>query len=236
MIQVENLSKKFFLAGNPFYALDNLSFTIKHGNFTCISGLSGSGKTTLLNILGGFLHPTSGNVIFEDMDIHRLSDKKASRFRGGNIGFVYQSFSLIPQLTVFENIRAPLLFEKYGLKNAEKKVKDILEIVGIPEKINEYPFNLSGGQMQRVAIARAVIKNPKILMADEPTGNLDSKTGLGIIKLFKSLNTKEMTILTVSHDQRFIDTADENLVLSLGKLKGKTQKKENKKRIKSIVP
>jgi len=225
MIQVENLSKKFFLAGNPFYALDNLSFKIKNKNFTCISGSSGSGKTTLLNILGGFLHPTTGNVKIENVDIHRLSDKKASDFRGGNIGFVYQSFSLIPQLTVFENIRAPLLFEKHGLKNAEKRVEDILQTVGIPEKRNEYPHNLSGGQMQRVAIARAVIKNPKILMADEPTGNLDSKTGLGIIKLFKSLNSKGMTILTVSHDQRFFDIADENIVLSLGKLKKKKTKR-----------
>jgi putative ABC transport system ATP-binding protein len=219
MIDVKDAGKRYYLAGKPFYALRNVSFRVEPGDFVCISGTSGSGKSTLLNILAGILHPTEGEIVFEGKNLGKLSDRALSRFRGEKIGLVYQGFNLINRLTVFENVRAPLLFEKHGLRDARRRVEEILDRVGIGEKRNEYPQNLSGGQLQRAAIARAVIKRPALLLADEPTGNLDATTGLEIIRLFEELNRAGITVLVVSHDARFIEAAHSNLVLEFGELK-----------------
>lgn len=218
MIQVKSISKRFTVAGQPFFALNDVSFEISEGDFVCIAGTSGSGKTTLLNIMAGILSPTTGAVLFRDKNIHLMSDRELSNFRGTELGFVYQSFNLIPRLTVAENIRAPLHFGKKPVPAAEKRIAAILETVGIPEKANEYPHQLSGGQLQRAAIARALVRTPSLLLADEPTGNLDAETGLEIISLFKQLNAGGTTILVVSHDQRFFKAATRTLVLDFGKL------------------
>jgi len=221
MLKIKKLTKKFLSAGEVITALDDVSFNIKQGDFISIAGSSGSGKTTLLNILAGFMKPTTGSVEFEEKPIHKMNDKKLSQLRSSKIGFIYQSFNLIPRLTVFENIRAPLFFEKEKSKNHRQLVKAILKKVGISEKINDYPLNLSGGQQQRVAIARALIKQPAILMADEPTGNLDAKTGKNIINLFKKLNKEGITILVVTHDERFFKETKRHLEIKFGKLKEK---------------
>jgi len=218
MIQVQSISKRFTVAGQPFLALDDVSFEIAEGDFVCIAGTSGSGKTTLLNIMAGILSPTSGSVLFHGRNIHQMSDRELSRFRGDHLGFVYQSFNLIPRLTVAENVRAPLYFGKKTNHDLGRRISSILETVGIPEKANEYPHQLSGGQLERAAIARALVRTPSLLLADEPTGNLDAATGLEIIELFKKLNAEGTTILVVSHDQRFFEAAARTLVLDFGKL------------------
>ena len=186
MIQVKNISKKFFTAGQPFWALDDVSLSVQAGEFVCLTGTSGSGKSTLLNILSGILRPTRGEVLYEDNNLHKMSDRRLAAYRGATIGFVYQRFNLIPRQTIFENVRAPLLFDGVSGREQRRRVREILKRVGLEEKINEYPPNLSGGQMQRASIARAVIRKPQIILADEPTGNLDEKTGKSIIDLFRN--------------------------------------------------
>ncbi|MDR2735018.1 MAG: ABC transporter ATP-binding protein [Spirochaetota bacterium] len=229
MIDVNTISKRFYVAGQPFMALDAVSFSVERGDFICVSGSSGSGKTTLLNILAGILSPSSGEVLFEGKNIHTMSDRALSRFRGEELGFVYQSFNLVPRLTIAENVHAPLYFGKRPPGNARTLIDSVLELVGIAEKANEYPHHLSGGQIQRAAIARALIKSPALLLADEPTGNLDAKTGQEIIDLFKKLNAEGTTILTVSHDQRFYEAAERTLFLSFGKLERTSQRSGIKK-------
>jgi putative ABC transport system ATP-binding protein len=218
MIEVNAISKRFYVAGQPLMALGSVGFSIERGDFVCIAGSSGSGKTTLLNILAGILSPSSGEVLFEGKNIHKMSDRALSRFRGDELGFIYQSFNLIPRLTIAENVRSPLYFGKKRPKGVQSLIESMLDLVGIPEKINEYPHRLSGGQVQRAAIARALIKSPSLLLADEPTGNLDAATGQEIIDLFKKLNSEGTTILAVSHDERFFAAADRTLFLDFGKL------------------
>ena len=233
ILEVDQVNKRFYIANKPFFALKDINFSVEEGSFVVISGASGSGKTTLLNILAGILKPSSGSVVLKDSDLHRISDRKLAKLRGQNYGFVYQRFNLIPHLTVYENVRAPLYFSQTGLKQARKKAKDILQQVGIGEKIDEYPLNLSGGQQQRAAIARALIRKPAILLADEPTGNLDATTGKEIIDLFAALNTKEKTtILVVTHDERFLAHADVHLTLDFGLMK--TSGKSGKTKIKPV--
>ena len=218
MIEVNAISKRFFVAGQPFMALDSIDFKIARGDFICVAGSSGSGKSTLLNILAGILSPSSGEVLFNGDNIHKMSDRALSRFRGDELGFIYQSFNLIPRLTIAENVRAPLYFGKKPPGSTQNLIASVLDLVGIAEKTDEYPHHLSGGQVQRAAIARALIKSPSILLADEPTGNLDAATGKEIIELFKKLNSEGTTILVVSHDQRFFETADRTLFLDYGKI------------------
>ena len=229
MIRIDKVSKRFFTAGQPFWALEDVSFTVAQGEFVCLTGTSGSGKSTLLNIMSGILRPTTGSVHYEEVCIHTMSDRKLARYRGGAIGFVYQRFNLIPRQTIFENVRAPLLFS--GLPRGEQTelTKNILERVGLSDKLYEYPPNLSGGQLQRAAIARAVIRRPRVLLADEPTGNLDEKTGDSIIQLFRELNKEGITVFTVSHDARFEKPADSVYRLNFGKLTRKSGTKGGKK-------
>jgi len=219
MIQVSNISKKFFTAGQPFWALHDVCLTILKGDCICLTGTSGSGKSTLLNVISGILRPTRGQILYEGQNLQKMSDRKLARYRGSSIGFVYQRFNLIPRQTIFENVRAPLLFEGVSGREQRRRVADLLGRVGVEEKINEYPPNLSGGQMQRVAIARAVIRKPAILLADEPTGNLDEKTGKSIVALFRELNKDGITVFTVSHDQRFAKIANVLYNLEFGILK-----------------
>ena len=198
-------------------ALDNVSFTIPSGQFVAITGPSGSGKTTLLNILGCMDVPTSGALSIAGREVANLSELDQTRLRRTQIGFVFQNFGLIPTLSVAENVALPGLFARR--KNVAR-VDDLLERVGLASRRRHRPHELSGGEMQRVAIARALVNDPKLILADEPTGNLDSATGDSIIELFRQLNAQGLTILVVTHNESMAKAAHHRLVLRDGKLAG----------------
>lgn len=202
MINTENLTKIFRTDEVETTALNNVSFEIKTGEFVAIMGPSGCGKSTLLNILGLLDNPTSGKLLFHDHEVSGYSEKQRAKLRKENIGFVFQNFNLIDELNVFENVELPLIY--LGLKTSERKrrVEEVLEQMNIAHRKNHFPLQLSGGQQQRVAVARAVVSNPKLILADEPTGNLDSAHGEEVMNLLEELNQKGTTLIIVTHSQR----------------------------------
>lgn len=201
MIKVENLSKSFRTEEVETIALNNVSFQVEDKEFVAIMGPSGCGKSTLLNILGLLDNPTGGKYWLGDKEVSALKEKDRTDVRKGEIGFVFQSFNLIDELNVEENIELPLTY--LGMSKAERKqkVKDIMKRMGISHRAKHFPHQLSGGQQQRVAIARAVVGKPKLILADEPTGNLDSKSGLAVMELLSQLNAEGTTIVMVTHSQ-----------------------------------
>ena len=202
IINVNNISKTFGEKPNQLEVLKNNSFSINKGEFVSIMGPSGSGKSTLLYIIGGLDLPTSGEILINGVNINSLGDKEKSKIRIEKIGFIFQFYNLVQNLTVEENIFLPLAMKGKRIKHYKKEIDEILEIVGLTDKRKVVPSKLSGGQQQRVAIARAVINNPDIILADEPIGNLDSVTGTEIMKLFKRINLeKGITILQVTHSE-----------------------------------
>jgi len=217
-IQANNLIKHFESSGELVYAVSDISFQIEKASFVTIMGHSGSGKSTLLTMLGGLAHPSSGKIIIDDFDIYSLSNKQLSTFRREYIGFVFQSFQLISYLTVKENILVPLLTK--GLSDAEqnKKVDEVLEWVKLRDKTNRLTHELSGGEQQRVAIARALVNDPPLILADEPTGNLDYSTGNQIVDVLKDLNNLGKTIIIVTHNEDYRFISDYNINLLDGKL------------------
>ena len=202
MIKIENLSKVFRTEEVETVALNNVNMQVKEGEFVAIMGPSGCGKSTLLNTLGLLDNPTEGSYKLLDNEVANLQEKERTRLRKGVIGFVFQSFNLIDELNVFENVELPLTY--LGIKKAERKqmVNDMLKRKNISHRAKHYPQQLSGGQQQRVAIARAVITNPKLILADEPTGNLDSKNGQEVMNLLTELNQEGTTIVMVTHSKR----------------------------------
>lgn len=199
-VQGKHISKNFRLDNTITKVLKDVSLEVAQGEFVSIMGPSGSGKSTLLYILGGLDAPTSGQVLLNGIDISRLQDEKMSRIRRQKIGFIFQFYNLIPNLNVEENIMLPLLLDGKKMGNYKKKLNHILEVVGLSDRRKHTPRELSGGQQQRVAIARALIGNPEILFADEPTGNLDSKTGAEIMNLLQEINLRSgQTIMMVTH-------------------------------------
>lgn len=199
-IEGKNIMKDFKIGETTTRVLKNVSLKVLKGEFVSIMGQSGSGKSTLLYILGGLDTPTEGTVSMNGADISRFNDAKMSQIRRQNIGFVFQFYNLIPNLNVEENIMFPLLLDGKKFKDYRKQLDNILEIVGLSDRRKHTPRELSGGQQQRVAIARALISDPEILFADEPTGNLDSKTGAEIMKLLQSINKNSgQTIIMVTH-------------------------------------
>lgn len=202
VVQVVNVKKTYMLGKVPVNALRGVNLKVKKGEFLSVLGPSGSGKSTLLNLVGALDKPTEGNVLIEDVDISTLNDNQLANLRR-RIGFVFQFFNLIPRFTARENVELSMVIA--GLSKAErrKRAEDLLETVGLRERMNHKPTELSGGEQQRVAIARALANNPKFLLMDEPTGNIDSKTASEIIGLIKRLNEeKAVTIIMVTHDQR----------------------------------
>lgn len=201
MIKVENLSKSFRTEEVETVALDKVSFEVKDGEFVAIMGPSGCGKSTLLNILGLLDNPTSGKYWLDGREVQDLKEKERTDVRKGEIGFVFQSFNLIDELNVEENIELP--FTYLGVPRAERKkrVQDIMKRMAISHRAKHFPHQLSGGQQQRVAIARAVVFNPKMILADEPTGNLDSKNGAEVMSLLTELNQEGTTIVMVTHNE-----------------------------------
>lgn len=219
MIKVENLSKIFRTDEIETTALNGVSMEIKDGEFVAIMGPSGCGKSTLLNILGLLDNPSGGSYQFGDTEVAGLKEKERTKFRKGNIGFVFQSFNLIDELNVFENIELPLKYLNISSSERKKRVTEIMKRMNISHRAKHFPRQLSGGQQQRVAIARAVVSNPKLILADEPTGNLDSKNGLEVMNLLTELNEEGTTIVMVTHSpkdaakaQRIIDLLDGKIV------------------------
>ena len=202
MIRLIKINKLFYTDDVETQAVKELSLTINKGEFVSIMGPSGCGKSTLLNIMGLLDSPTSGDIEIDGINVCGMSDKELAHFRNQKLGFIFQNFHLIPSLNVIDNVALPLLYRK-GLSASERKSKaeKVLKKVGLSHRMKHLPSQLSGGQSQRVAIARAIIGNPEIILADEPTGNLDSKTGIEIMNILHKLNTKGTTIVMVTHDE-----------------------------------
>jgi putative ABC transport system ATP-binding protein len=198
--------------------LENIDLNIHRGEFIAIMGPSGSGKTTLLYTLGCLERPTSGSYLFNNVNIIDASDDELSHLRANSIGFIFQTFNLLPGLNVYENIEAPFLYRSFDDSRIKERIMDSIEQVGLLERIRHKPSELSGGEMQRVAIARAICANPLLVLADEPTGNLDSRTGKEILKIFKKLHDNGTTIILITHDRDVAAVADRIVYLRDGKL------------------
>ena len=199
MIKIADLEKIYRTEEVETVALNKMSFEVNEHEFVAIMGPSGCGKSTLLNILGMLDDPTSGSFIFNGIEVSKFNESKRSALRKANIGFVFQSFNLIDELTVFENVELPLVYNNVKVADRKRLVEEALEKVQMTHRIKHFPSQLSGGQQQRVAVARAVVNNPKLILADEPTGNLDSQNGTDVMQLLKSLNEKGTTIVMVTH-------------------------------------
>ena len=218
MITVNNLSKIFRTEEIETTALNGVSFEIREGEFVAIMGPSGCGKSTLLNILGLLDNPTDGSYQLLGTEVGKLKEKERTKFRKGNIGFVFQSFNLIDELNVYENIELPLRYMNLPAAERKAKVTEIMKRMAISHRAQHFPQQLSGGQQQRVAIARAVVAGPKLILADEPTGNLDSKNGREVMKLLTELNEEGTTIVMVTHSQRDAGYADRTINLFDGEI------------------
>jgi len=202
MIKTNDLTKIFRTEEVETTALNKINLDVKEGEYVAVMGPSGCGKSTLLNILGLLDNPTAGSYLFNGTEVANLKERDRTVFRKGNIGFVFQSFNLIDELNVYENVELPLIYLKMKTSERKKKVEDSLNRMKITHRAKHFPQQLSGGQQQRVAIARAVVANPRLILADEPTGNLDSKNGIEVINLLSELNKEGTTIIMVTHSER----------------------------------
>lgn len=217
ILEVENLAKTYGKGENKVHAVDHVSFSINEGEFVAIVGASGSGKSTLLHLLGGVDRPTSGKVRINGENIYRLSDDALAIFRRRQVGIIYQFYNLIPILNVTENITLPCDLD--GKRVDKKRLKNLLETLGLTDRVSHLPNQLSGGQQQRVSIGRALINDPAIILADEPTGNLDSKSGEEILALMKLSNQKyHQTIIMITHDLEIASQADRVITFEDGKI------------------
>ena len=209
IISIKNVKKRFQLGKTTVEALRGINLEIEAGFYCSIIGPSGSGKSSLLNIIGCIDVPLEGEVIFEGRNLEGLSEKELTRIRAEKIGFIFQNFNLNPILTAVENVAIPMRFIGERKRTSLQKAREVLEQVGLSHRMNHYPNELSGGERQRVGIARAIVKNPSLILADEPTGNLDTKTGLGIIKLLREINEKKKTtVIQVTHDLEIANLSD----------------------------
>ena len=217
VLRTEDLTREYGFGDNKVIALNHVSFSVEEGEFVTILGPSGSGKSTLLHLLGGVDKPTSGKVYIGGQSIYEMKERELTAFRRREIGQIYQFYNLIPVLNVEENICLPMLLDH---RQAERKdLDELLDLLGLTERVNHLPSELSGGQQQRVAIGRALISKPKLILADEPTGNLDQKNSREIIKLFRELNEKYgQTILLITHDEKIAEHAERILVIEDGRI------------------
>jgi putative ABC transport system ATP-binding protein len=229
MIHTINLTKTYTESAVPVHALKNINIEIGKGEFTAIVGPSGSGKTTLLNMIGGIDKPTSGEVLIENVEISSLSENKLIDFRLHNIGFVFQSYNLIPVLTAIENVSFIMLLQNRSKQEMKRRAKELLDEVGLEERYNSRPGELSGGQQQRVAVARALASRPKFVLADEPTANLDTKAATKLLDIMAKLNAEEhITFIFSTHDQRVIERARRVITLVDGEVnEDEVKKHEN---------
>ena len=231
IVELKNVSKVYKTGEKEFKALDDIDLAINEGEFVVVLGPSGAGKSTLLNLIGGMDTPTSGQIIIDDENISNYNEEKLSEYRVENIGFIFQFYNILPTLTVLENVE----IVKDIVKNAGDS-KSALEAVGLIEHINKFPNQLSGGEQQRVSIARAIAKNPKLLLCDEPTGALDSKTGVEVLKLLKKqcdANNGNNTVIVVTHNSLFAEIADTVIRVKNGKIESVVSN-ENPKEIDEV--
>lgn len=231
MIKIENLKKSFKTEEVETLALNNVTLNVEKGEFVAIMGPSGCGKSTLLNIIGMLDNPNSGHYFFNKKEVGHLKENQRTGMRKGNLGFVFQSFNLIDELTVFENVELPLIYLKMKKSERKEKVLKVLERMKISHRAKHFPQQLSGGQQQRVAIARAVVTNPKLILADEPTGNLDSKNGIEVMNLLTELNQEGATIIMVTHSDRDSHYAHRVINLFDGQVVTESQNKQLKSTI-----
>ena len=219
IIEMANVTKTFVRGKEPLTVLDGLNLTIEEGGFEALMGPSGSGKSTLLNLIAGLDRPTSGKAMVIDNDIGAMSDSALAKFRARHVGFIFQSYNLMPVLTAIENVELPLLLTKLSSSERRKRAETALRVVGLQDRMTHYPRQLSGGQEQRVAIARAIVHDPTILVCDEPTGDLDRKSADDILQLLTKLNVEfKKTILMVTHDPAAAERATVTRHLNKGKL------------------
>ncbi len=219
IIELKEVWKIYKMEEVDFPALQGMSLDVNKGEFLAVVGPSGSGKSTALNAIGALDVPTKGVIYLDGKDISKLSESELAQIRGKKIGFVFQSFHLVPSLSAIENVILPMIFQGYSRDERTKRAKALLNSVGLGDKLENLPGQLSGGQRQRVAIARALANDPEVILADEPTGNLDSKTGEEILKLLKSLNKNEnKTLIVVTHDDKIAKEADRIAYLADGKV------------------
>jgi putative ABC transport system ATP-binding protein len=219
LLRVIDLHKYYDLGGARLHALRGVSLEIHRGEFVAIMGASGSGKSTLMNLLGCLDRPTSGQYLLEGVDVANYDKRALAHIRNQKIGFVFQGFNLLARTTALENTALPTLYSKLDRAESEKRATDALALVGLAERMHHYPSQMSGGQQQRVAIARALVNRPAILLADEPTGNLDSRTSVEIMEIFQDLNEKDLTIVLVTHEQDIAQFAKRILIFRDGKLR-----------------
>ena len=219
IIEVVNLTKKYKIGDSIIHALDGINLKINRGEFVSIMGPSGSGKTTLLNMIGALDNPTSGEVLINGINIAKMNDNQRTNLRLRNIGFIFQFYNLVPVLSALENVELPLVFAREPKKIRRKKAKRFLEVVGLSNRLDHLPDELSGGEQQRVAIARSLCNEPAILIADEPTGELDTKMGRDVINLLRDLNRElNQTILMVTHDPDVGELAERYLRMKDGRI------------------
>ena len=226
MIKLSNLSKTFETEEIETLALDEVNMEVQKGEFVAIMGPSGCGKSTLLNIIGLLDKPSDGSYLFDGIEVASFKESQRTKLRKGNVGFVFQSFNLIDELTVFENVELPLLYLKVKYKERKERIEALLKNLNIMHRRNHFPQQLSGGQQQRVAIARAIIANPKLILADEPTGNLDSTNGEEVMRLLLDLNEKGTTIVMVTHSPHDATYAHRTINLFDGKVMTQNIRKE----------
>lgn len=218
IIEVKELVKTYQVGQGVVTALNGVDLKIYKGDSLAIMGPSGSGKSTLMHLLGCLDSPTSGSYFLNEEDVSQLSDKMLASIRAKKIGFVFQSFNLIPQLNVLENVEIPFTYQHPKIENAKTRIKEALIKVGLGHRLNHHPSELSGGEMQRVAIARALAINPLLILADEPTGNLDSENGKGVLNLFKELHEQEVTVVIVTHDPEVAKSCERLVRMKDGKI------------------
>jgi len=219
LVEVHDLRKNYQLGETEVHALRGVSVSIHAGDFVAIMGASGSGKSTFMNVLGCLDKPTSGKYLLEGIDVSALTKKELARIRNQKIGFVFQGFNLLGRTTALENTELPMLYSKTNTSDRERRAREALVQVGLGDRADHFPSQLSGGQQQRVAIARALVNQPRILLADEPTGNLDSRTSVEVMEIFQKLNTGGLTIILVTHEPDIAQFAKREIVFRDGQIK-----------------
>lgn len=218
MIELKNVSKTYEIGDNTVHALKDASLTIQEGEFVSIIGPSGSGKSTMMNIIGCLDTADEGEYILDGIAVEKYSEEELSKIRNRKIGFIFQNFNLLPRMTAEENVELPLIYQRIPAEERKRRVKEALEKVELAERMEHCPMELSGGQQQRVAIARALVTKPSLFLADEPTGNLDSKTGQEIMKLFHELHRAGNTIVLITHDNKVADEAERKIYIKDGRV------------------
>ena len=222
-VYAQALGKTYQIGGENLEVLKDITFSIHKAQFVVLTGASGSGKTTLLNIIGGLDKPTTGKIFVNDQDLTGQNEDELSDYRCNNVGFVFQAYNLVSTLTVAENIAFPMEWTGKAAEDVEKRVNELLETVGLQSRANHFPAQLSGGEQQRVAFARALANDPELVLADEPTGNLDDKNGQKIVQVLQLLKEKGKTVIVATHDVGIKQLADQILCLEEGKLAGKNE-------------